>query len=63
METGENLGVTPFRKFNVPVFARVDKAIDAFVKEKWYTVVYSGKWYAYSRKRITKWRPMTLAWR
>ncbi len=28
----ESLRVEPFRKFNVPVFAGVDKTIDAFVK-------------------------------
>ncbi len=29
----ESLRVEPFRKFNVPVFARVNKAIDSHVQE------------------------------
>jgi hypothetical protein len=28
----ESLGVKPFREFNVPIFARVDKSIDSFVR-------------------------------
>ena len=40
----KTLGIKPFRKFNIPVFARVDKAIDAFVKEKWYTKVFGIFW-------------------
>ena len=37
----KTLGVKPFRKFNVPVFARVDKAIDSFVQEKWFAKEFS----------------------
>ena len=61
----KTLGIKPFEKFNIPVFGRVDKAIDAFVKEKWYTKVFCIflKVFAYSMERITRWRPMTLAWR
>ena len=40
----KTLGIKPFRKFNIPVFARVDKAIDAFVEEKWYTKVFGIFW-------------------
>jgi hypothetical protein len=40
----KTLGIKPFRRFNIPVFARVDKAIDAFVKEKWYTKVFGIFW-------------------
>ena len=42
--TGETLGVEPFRKFNIPIFVRVDKAVDAFVEEKWYTKVFGMFW-------------------
>ncbi len=27
----ESFGIEPFRKFNVPTFARIDKSIDSFV--------------------------------
>ncbi len=42
--TGETLGVEPFRKFNIPIFVRIDKAVDAFVEEKWYTKVFGMFW-------------------
>ncbi len=40
--TGETWEIKPFRKINIPVFARVDKAIDAFVEEKWYSKAFPG---------------------
>jgi hypothetical protein len=28
----ESFGIEPFREFNVPIFARIDKSIDSFVQ-------------------------------
>ncbi len=41
----KTLGVEPFREFNVPIFARVNKTVDSFVEELWRSKVfaYSGK--------------------
>ncbi len=40
----KTLGVKPFRKFNISVLARVDKAIDVFAEEKLYAKVFCMFW-------------------
>ena len=37
----ESFGVKPFREFNVPIFPRVNKSIDALVQKGWSSKVLS----------------------
>jgi hypothetical protein len=33
IQLGIGCGIEPFREFNVPIFARIDKSIDSFVQK------------------------------
>ena len=44
LRLNESLRIEPFREFNVPVFSRVDKTIDSFVKEEWYSKIFGIFW-------------------
>ena len=46
MRLNESLRIDPFKECNVPVFSRVDKNIDIFVKEKWYSKIFGIFWEA-----------------
>ncbi len=36
----ESFGIEPFREFNVPIYARIEKSIDSFVQEGWGSKVF-----------------------
>jgi hypothetical protein len=40
----ETLRIEHVREFSVPEFTRVDKTIDSFVKEKWYSKIFGVFW-------------------
>jgi hypothetical protein len=46
LRLNESLRIDPFKECNVPVFSRVDKNIDIFVKEKWYSKIFGIFWEA-----------------
>ena len=40
LRLNESLRIEPFREFNVPIFARIDKSIDSFVQKGWGSKVF-----------------------
>jgi hypothetical protein len=36
----ESFGIEPFREFNVPILARIDKSIDSFIQKGWSSKIF-----------------------